>query len=119
VLLGSPLLGSGVARRMARSRRLRWALGRSVERGVLGDGPPVPEGREIGGIAGSRGIGMGRFIGGVAPPHDGTVAVAETRAPGLADWIECHATHFELLFSRPVSETAGAFLRTGRFPRTG
>ncbi|MGD8308455.1 MAG: alpha/beta fold hydrolase [Chromatiales bacterium] len=117
VLLGSPVLGSGAARRMARSRWLRPALGRSVERGVLGGAPPVPGDREIGVIAGSRGIGMGRFVGGVAPPHDGTVAVAETRAPGLTDWLELHATHFELLFSRRVSEAVCGFLRTGRFPR--
>jgi pimeloyl-ACP methyl ester carboxylesterase len=117
VLLGSPLLGSGAARRMARSRWLRRALGRSVERGVLGGAPAVPADREIGVIAGSRGIGMGRFVGGVAPPHDGTVAVAETRAPGLTDWIELRVTHFELLFSRRVSEAVGGFLRTGSFPR--
>ena len=118
VMLGSPLLGSGVARRLARSPRLRRLLGRSVEGGLLGDAPPVPLDREVGMVAGSRGIGMGRFIGGVASPHDGTVALAETRAPGLTDWVEYRATHFQLLFSGRVFEAVWGFLREGHFPRT-
>jgi hypothetical protein len=68
-------------------------------------------------IAGSGGIGMGRIIGGVTAPDDGTVGVAETRAPGLADWMGLRVTHFQLLFSGRVFRAVCAFLRDGRFPR--
>ncbi|MBN2492890.1 MAG: alpha/beta hydrolase [Planctomycetes bacterium] len=115
VLLSTPLRGSGAARRMARTRWLRWTLGRSTERGLLGDGPAVPARREVGMIAGTRGCGMGRIIGGVAQPSDGTVAAAETRAEGLTDWIQYPTSHFGLEFSAGAAGLIVRFLETGRF----
>ena len=65
VLLGSPVRGSGVARRMAVSPFLRPLLGSNREEGLLGDVPPWPPNRELGVIAGNRGLGVGRLIGGL------------------------------------------------------
>ena len=48
-------------------------------------------------------------------PSDGTVAVAETRLPGLADHCLVAASHTGLVFSRPAAGQAAAFLRHGRF----
>ena len=49
--------------------------------------------------------------------HDGSVAVAETRLPGLADHVVVRASHSGLLFSDAAVRQAAAFLRSGRFER--
>ena len=115
VLLSSPLLGNGAAHRMAATPWLGLTLGRSVERGVLGGGPAVPVGREVGMLAGSRGIGAGRVIGGLSRPNDGTVAVAETHAPGLTDHAVWPASHFGLQLSSGACRLIARFLAIGRF----
>jgi hypothetical protein len=66
-------------------------------------------------IAGSRGVGLGLLLGGPGGPGDGTVAVAETRAEGLADHLVLPVTHTGMLFSRAVVRQAGEFLQAGRF----
>jgi pimeloyl-ACP methyl ester carboxylesterase len=114
VLLGSPLGGSVVVRRIARLPGSRLLLGDS--RAALDDGfDAMPPGREIGMIAGSRPLGLGWLAGGVGGPGDGTVAVAETRAPGLADHCVLPVSHSGLVFSRAVIRQTVGFLRTGRF----
>jgi pimeloyl-ACP methyl ester carboxylesterase len=115
ILLSSPLLGNAAARRMVANRWLSLPLGRSVERGVLGGGPAVPVGREVGMLAGSREIGAGRIIGGLPRPNDGTVAVAETHAPGLADHAVWPTSHFGLQISSGACRLIARFLETGRF----
>ena len=49
-------------------------------------------------------------------PSDGTVALWETRLPGLAAHAQVHASHTGLLFSREVAGLVAGFLRDGRFP---
>jgi pimeloyl-ACP methyl ester carboxylesterase len=115
VLLGSPVAGSGVARHMAARPWLRWGLGQSTERGLLGDVPPVPPGREIGAIAGSRPLGVGRFLGGLSAPGDGTVAQSETRAAGLTDWVSYPVSHFQMVLDARVARAVCRFLQEGRF----
>jgi hypothetical protein len=61
--------------------------------------------------------GLGALFAGFADDHDGTVAVDETRLPGLADHAVIDASHSGLLFSAAAAEQAGAFLREGRFRR--
>jgi len=115
VLLGTPLAGSGVAARLAARPWLRPLLGRSIEHGLLGDVPALPRGRSIGAIAGSAGLGLGTLVGGLQRPGDGTVAVSETRAEGLADWITYPVSHFGMLWSPRVSAAVLRFLARGRF----
>jgi pimeloyl-ACP methyl ester carboxylesterase len=115
VLLGSPLEGSAVARHMAARPWLRWALGRSTQRGLLRDVPPLPRGREIGLIAGSRALGVGRLVGGLGSPSDGTVAVSETRRSGLTEWACYPVSHLEMLLDARVAEAVCRFLQQGHF----
>lgn len=115
VLLGSPVQGSGVARRLSRLPLLRHGLGLSVQQGLLGDAPVWPGGRELGVIAGVGGIGIGTLVGGLQQPSDGTVAVTETRLAGARDYYDIPASHTGLLFSSKAADAVCRFLKNGRF----
>ncbi len=77
----------------------------------------VPEGLEVGMIAGSGAKGMGRILGAMTGVHDGTVGLDETRFEGLADHIVLPVTHTGMLFSDAVARAVAEFLRDGRFGR--
>jgi pimeloyl-ACP methyl ester carboxylesterase len=120
VCLGSPLTGSRSAARLSRFGPGRRIAGRSIAEGVLGESAttwcsPALAAR-TGVIAGSQGVGAGRVLGHLDPPHDGTVRVAETRLPHIADHLVLPVSHTGLLFSRAVATATDAFLREGRFP---
>jgi pimeloyl-ACP methyl ester carboxylesterase len=118
VCLGSPLRGSMVAGRLAGWPIAGPLLGSSRE--LLCRGLPDWAGQaEVGMIAGSLPLGMGRVVGGLALPHDGTVCVDETCLPGLADHIALRTTHTGMLFSPLVARQAVAFMRDGRFDHRG
>jgi pimeloyl-ACP methyl ester carboxylesterase len=118
VCIGSPLTGSRAGARLARSRAGRWVLGESardlVERRGLGAWRGAPE---VGVIAGNVPLGVGRAITGLAGPNDGTVAVAETRLPGIADHIVLPCSHFSLLWSRAALRQSLWFIVEGAFRR--
>jgi len=114
-MLSTPARGSGVARRIAGIPLLRRSLGRSIEKGVLGDAPPWRGERDLGIIAGNRGFGMGSLIGGVEKPNDGTVAVSETRLPGATDSCTMGVSHTGILYSRTAARAVCDFLHGGRF----
>ena len=115
VLLGSPARGSAVARVLASRNLTRPLIGRSGERGLLGGGPRWVAERDLGTIAGERSVGVGRVLGGIEGPSDGTVAVSETWIPGAKDRVCLPVTHVGLVFSSAVLEHTERFLRTGRF----
>jgi pimeloyl-ACP methyl ester carboxylesterase len=119
VLLGSPVGGSAVARRIASRRVLRWLIGRSGEQGLLGGGPRWRGWQSLGVIAGSRSLGIGRLMGGLSGANDGVVNLEETFLEGVQDGIVEDATHMGLLVSRRVAEQVCAFLRHGRFDADG
>jgi hypothetical protein len=77
--------------------------------------PELPSGAEVGMVAGDRPLGLGQLFGHVEGPHDGTVALAETRPPGLQDHVVVSASHSGLLFSVEASRQTLQFLETGRF----
>lgn len=111
VCLGSPLRGSAAAARLPLHH---WLLGRSAA--LLREGLPCWQGRaEVGVVAGRLPLGLGALLGHFDGPHDGTVAVDETRLPGLADHVVVPASHSGLLFSAEAAAQAAAFLREGRF----
>lgn len=111
VCLGAPIAGSRAAKRLG---ELRLPLaGRS--RALLEQGVSLPWGREVGMIAGSRGMGGGQWITRFDGPHDGSVAVAETRLPGLADHCVLPVSHSGLMLSRAAAALTAGFLRRGRF----
>lgn len=116
VLLGSPVRGSAVARRMSGVPGLRRLLG--AARGALGNGVAgAPTGRETGVVAGTVSVGAGRMLGRLPKPHDGTVSVEETRLPGATDRIELPVSHTGLLLSGTVAAQVAAFLHHGEFER--
>lgn len=112
--LGSPLAGSAVAREV-----VRWPGGARVLGGarevLLAGAGALPVGRDVAVIAGTLGRGLGRIAGGLSRPHDGTVAVAETRVDGLTDHLQMQVSHSGMLFDAQVAGQAIAFLRDGRF----
>lgn len=114
ILLGSPLGGSETARRVARipgAQRLFGKIRPTLETGY----PHLPEHREIGLIAGSRPIGLGRLVGGPGNPSDGTVAIDETRSDDLKDHLVLPVTHTGMLYSKKVAHQAAMFLQNGHF----
>lgn len=117
LMLGTPLRGSLVAQLVWRHRWARWLLGRSCEQGLLGDAPRCPAGRELGMIAGNRGIGIGTLLAGrqLPRPHDGTVALIETEDPAISDHLVVPYSHISMLFARPVAQAVCDYLRSGRF----
>ena len=115
VLLGSPVRGSVVARRLNCYRGLCWILGRSAQRCLLGDGPGWNGHLPLGVIAGTLPVGIGRIIGGLVGENDGMVTVAETHLENTSGFIQVHATHTGLLVSRKVSDSVCGFLRGGHF----
>lgn len=115
VLMGTPATGSAVARFLARHPLSRRILGRSVERGLLGEGPHVVSGHQVGVIAGALPLGVGHLLGGLDRPHDGTVAVAETVVPGACASTTLPVSHTGLVYSAQVAENTIRFLKSGRF----
>jgi pimeloyl-ACP methyl ester carboxylesterase len=114
VCLGSPLAGSAAARGLLR-RGLSSLSGRSGP--LLRAGlSRLPQGREVGMIAGTRSLGLGRFFGSLRGDNDGTVAVSETRVPGLAGHATLPVSHTGLVFSAEAADLVQRFLGEGRFP---
>nr|WP_277347527.1 alpha/beta fold hydrolase [Wenzhouxiangella sp. XN79A] len=115
VLLGSPVNGSAVARRLARLPAMGRLVGRSA--GPLDAGVQhAPRGWDVGVIAGTRGLGAGRLIQPLPRPHDGTVAELETRLDGETDRLLLPVSHTGLVLSRTVATAIDGFLSTGHFP---
>lgn len=118
VLLGPPMKGCHAARHLSRTAFGRMLLGRSLGPELLGGVPDWDGARELGIIAGSLGVGMGRLVGGDVPvPNDGTIAVSETELPGATDHITLPVSHTSMLVSADVAQQVCTFLRTGCFLR--
>ena len=114
VCLGSPLLGSTLARRLQRMRLDALGLGHARE--VLIDGlAPWSGPQQVGVIAGEVSFGLSLLLGRLPRPNDGTVAVAETRLPGIHDHATVRASHTALLFSERAAALTVRFLREGSF----
>ena len=99
--VGSPLAGSRVVRRY-RSTPLGVLAGRSTA--LLSRGfSQVPEGLDVAVIAGTDSKGLGRFVHRFDETNDGSVAVSETRIPGLRRHVNVPVSHSGQLFSKAVA----------------
>jgi pimeloyl-ACP methyl ester carboxylesterase len=116
VLMGSPVRGSRTARavashwfgaavlgplalgELARERDVAWQLA-----------------REIGVIAGSLPVGIGRVFSDLPQPNDGTVCLDETALPGATASIMLGVSHTGMLYSSAVAASVTRFLELGRF----
>jgi pimeloyl-ACP methyl ester carboxylesterase len=118
VCLGSPLRGSIAARAVSGLPFGPEILGRTIQEAVLNGGLPEYRGsREVGVIAGTLAVGLGVVIENLPQPNDGTVAVDETRLPGIKDHLELPVSHTGLLVSATVVSQTAYFLRHGAFAR--
>ena len=113
LLLGSPVKGSAVAKKMMASQWGRVFLGKSVDALVAGGENKL--GNRIGIIAGSRGIGVGHLIQKLPKPHDGVVATDETQMESSEDAIILPLTHATMLFSKKIPNAIDQYLTSGRF----
>jgi pimeloyl-ACP methyl ester carboxylesterase len=117
VCLGSPLAGSraaaAIAAKLPAGAQLVGHNRALLEAGIH----HLPAGIEVGMVAGCVPHGLGGLFAHFDGEHDGSVAVAETRIPGLGDHVVVRASHSGLLFSDAALRQAAAFLREGRFER--
>jgi pimeloyl-ACP methyl ester carboxylesterase len=118
VLLGSPLNGSRTARTVARLPLGLKILGLGVSEELLTERTRRWRGeRELGVIAGSLSVGLGRLVGLRGAPSDGTIFVEETRLAGISEHLVLRVSHTGLPFSSTVARQTGAFLSSGTFIR--
>ncbi len=116
VLLGSPLKGSQAARNLARLPFGKHILGRSVHEELLSPRERRWNGaRDLGVIAGSLSLGLGRLVGTHGAPSDGTIFVEETRLAGISQHLILKVSHAGLPFSTVVARHTAAFLNCGNF----
>ena len=116
VFLGSPLNGSRAAQNLARLPLGKMLLGRGVHEELLSPRARGWRGqRDLGVIAGSLSVGLGKLVGARGAPNDGTIFVDETRLPGISQHLVMPVSHTGLPFSKSVARQTGAFLHAGKF----
>lgn len=117
VLLGSPVGGSRSARAVAKHSFLRRVIGPLVAEELLDSNAPRSWDCdcELGLVAGSQPMGLGRFFARFDEACDGTVGVSETHIPGERAHLTVHTSHMGLLVSPVVAKKVGRFLLEGRF----
>lgn len=122
VCIGSPLTGSRAAAFLITQDWAEPFLGNSLPAGVVHEAANewashVCHERDVGVIAGTVGIGMGRLVTTFDGDNDGSVAVAETQLDGARDHICMEVSHKGMLVSSDVADQAAAFLKRGEFLR--
>ena len=117
VLLGSPLVESRSARAVARFGFLKRVIGPLVADEFLNPHEPRTwnGANELGVIAGTRPMGLGRFFARFDEDSDGTVGVSETKLPGHRAHLTLPVSHMGMLASPTVARHVGAFLEKGSF----
>lgn len=116
VFLGTPAVASRAAQGFARLQGARALLGRCVAEELLTSQQRTWSiARELGIIAGTRALGLGRLVVRFGEPSDGSVALSETRLPGASAHIALPVSHFGMLLSARVAREAGGFLAHGHF----
>jgi pimeloyl-ACP methyl ester carboxylesterase len=100
-MLGTPMAGSAVGAKLARSGAGRWLMGAVAREGIVERPPRWSGERALLVVAGNLPIGTGIFFG-LEKPHDGLIRVEETRVEsGRAAVVR--ASHVGLLLSRKVA----------------
>ena len=122
VCLGAPLTGSRAAQHLNERDWGKAILGHSLQEGVIDDAASQWAGdvlgqRDVGVIAGTLSVGLGKLFATFDSDNDGTVAVSETRLTGLRDHICMPSNHTGLVFSKQVADQTAAFLKRGEFLR--
>lgn len=116
VMLGSPITGSYVARKVQKWPIISPLLSQSMPNALSGEN--LPEWnceRDWGMIAGTRNQGLGVLTGGLDGESDGSVLMDETKHPKQTAHIKVKVSHTGLLFSKEVAILCSGFLNTGSF----
>ena len=122
VTLGTPHQGSLCADYT--KRLIPWLIGKSYEGALDGHCLPLPEGVDIGVIAGNKPYGLGlpfllyhQYKHGIKNDHDGTVFLSESILPTTSDYLVMPVTHSGFLTNKKVAKQVGCFLQNGCFFR--
>ena len=119
VLLGSPVAGSRAAQNLAGWKIGRIIMGRTVREELLVQRERQwGQNRDLGVIAGSSGVGLGRIVNTHDGCSDGTIYVDETRIAGMKEHLVMQVSHSGLPLSAAVAAQTAAFLRCGRFNKS-
>jgi pimeloyl-ACP methyl ester carboxylesterase len=116
VCLASPMQGSCAVDGFARWPFARAALGAAICEEVLSCKPRKWDGRrDVGILAGSLSIGLGRMFADFHEPSDGTLLVSETKLDGAKEHIVMPVSHTGIVFSAEATAQIAKFLREGAF----
>ena len=112
ILIGSPLNGSAAATYLSKKKHLKFLLGKSIIKGLLGDAPKWNDKRKVCIVAGVKGMGAGWLFASsvMQEPNDGTVNLHETHLDAATESHEIPRSHFLLLVSNKVVEIIIQFL---------
>ena len=116
VLMGTPVKGSNVVKRLARLPGQKFIFGKARDNLMQGF-QVAPAGRETGMIRGTRSFGLGQIAGKQNEPNDGSIKVSETEPEGLKDTLELEVSHSEMLVSAEVVRQVEQFLLLGEFKK--
>lgn len=114
VLMGTPVKGSKVVKRLARLPGQKFIFGKARDN-LLQGFQVAPAGRETGMIRGTRSFGLGQMAGKQTEPNDGSISISETELEGLKDTVELEVAHSEMLISAEVVQQVEQFLVRGEF----
>jgi hypothetical protein len=115
VALGTPYHGSETARRFMRFPGSQYLIGHSIVQLLKGNVPVWSGERDLGVIAGTLNLGLGRLIGAIGHSGDGTINLEETSIPRARDSLTLPVSHMGLVLSRKVAMEAYHFLEYGQF----
>ena len=116
VFLGTPSMASRAANAVGRFRLGRAILGPAASEELLyAQERKWTQQRELGIIAGTQPLSLGRLVTKFDEDNDGTVAVSETRLPGATAHLTLPVSHTGLLLSARVAHEVGQFLEYGHF----
>jgi len=117
VLIGTPISGCRAAADFAGRAGGELMMGRSLAVWREPVDVSVDSRFEIGAIAGTRALGLGRMVTRLPEPNDGVVCLDETKFPALRDHVALPLGHSLMLMSSRVARHTAAFLKTGAFRR--
>lgn len=114
VMIGSPIKGSALAKYLQQKKYMKYLLGKSVIKGLLGDNPEWKSKRQLSVIAGTKRLGVGMLLAKniMQLQSDGTVNLEETRVDDADEFHVVPYSHFSMLWSHDVAEKIKDFFKT-------
>jgi pimeloyl-ACP methyl ester carboxylesterase len=116
VFLGTPCVASRAAEQASGFAPVAHLMGQSVAEELLQPRERRwTHERALGIVAGSQPFGVGQLLANFDEDNDGTIAVSETRMPGMSDHLVLPVSHLGMLVSARVARETGLFLTEGLF----